>query len=72
MGAKLYMPRFEVGDVSHVSTHLLKLTLTRLVEQDKRYQLSTATNTERFRFESVAEYIPAIDWELRTREIARA
>ena len=47
MGARIYNPRFEASEVSHVSTHLLKLTLTRLVEQDKRYQLGSSTASER-------------------------
>ena len=72
MGARIYNPRFEASEVSHVSTHLLKLTLTRPVEQDKRYQLGSATASERIAFEAVARYIPAIDSELRIREIARA
>lgn len=68
---KLFTPRFNVGDVHATSSHLLKLTLTRLVRQDVRAQLSDLREAERGAFEQVAMYIPAIDAELFAREMAR-
>lgn len=70
MSARTYTPRFAVADVPHTSTHLLKLTMTRLVEQDRCYQLGNPTASERAAFEAAAEYITAIDGELHAREIA--
>lgn len=68
MSARVYAPRFAVADVPRVSTHLLKLALTHLVEQEAGRQSRYIDPTKRDDYDKAAEYIDAIDGELARRE----